>query len=460
MYLFLRNQIVLVRPYLTLIPLIFINSIWVSPAHSAGFAPQSGSGLGNAFAGMAATSEDASNQSYNPASLSFLSPEPQISAGWTFILPNAEFQDGTAKNETLGTAVFGGDGGNASSFKRSPNLYLASEKLGKFRYGLSVTAPYGMGLAYDKDWMGRYNGIESNFLAIDINPALSYQLSERLSFGMGVSIQYARMKAKNAIDSSALCLYSAPRRTCTFMGLGTPGNAAVDSYAELKGNDISAGFNAGIIYKASPAFILGLAYRSGIEHDIKGNANFSLSAPMSNFLAASGRSSLRDTNFDTQIKLPPLVTLGVHFKPNDKWDILGDVAWTGWSSFKNLEVDFDNPSQPSALEKYDWENSWRFSLGANRRLNQKWKLRTGVNYDRTPISRDARRTVGIPDEDRFTLGLGLSHELNKDMRVEFGYAHLFIRDAKIRTTNATGHSLRGEVDLAANLVSFQLVRKF
>lgn len=460
MCLFIRNQIELVRPYLTVLPLLLINILWVLSAHSAGFAPQSGSGLGNAFAGMTATSEDASNQSYNPASLSFLSPELQISAGWTFILPNAEFHDGTAKNETLGTPIFGGDGGNASSFKRSPNFYLASEKLGKFRYGLGVTVPYGMGLAYDKDWMGRYNGIESNFLTVDINPAFSFQLSERLSFGMGVSIQYARMKAKNAIDSSTLCLYSAPRRACTFIGLGTPGNAAVDSYADLKGNDISAGFNAGVIYKASPALTLGLAYRSGIEHDIKGKADFSLSAPMSNFLTATGRSSLRDTNFNTQIKLPTLVTFGVHFKPNDNWDLLGDVAWTGWSSFKKLEVEFDNPSQPSARENYDWENSWRFSLGANKRLNDKWKLRSGVNYDRTPVPNDARRTVGIPDEDRITLGLGLSHEFNKHTRVEFGYAHLFIKEAKIQTKNATGHALQGEVDLSANLFSFQVVRKF
>ena len=421
---------------------------------------QSGTGLGNAFAGMTATAEDASNQSYNPASLSFLSPERQLSVGGTLVFLNVGLQDGMATNDVLGTSVSGRDGGNAGKTTLAPNFYLASEQMGKFRYGLGVTAPYGLGLAYDQDWMGRYHGVEADFLAVDINPAFSYQLSERISLGMGVSIQYAQLKSKTAIDSSAICLYSAPSPACTALGLGMPGNASADSHVDLDGDDISGGVNLGVMYKASPALTLGLAYRSGIEHDIEGEADYSLSDPMSTFLAIGGSSSLQDTRFNSQINLPQLVTLGVHYKPNSDWDLLADLAWTGWSEFESLEVDFDNPSQPSSRTDHNWNDSWRLSLGASRRLNDRWKFRTGLSYDRTPVPRTSLRTVGIPDADRLTLALGIAHEMNDKTRFELAYAHLFASDANIRSSNATGHTLQGEFDLSANLLSFQLVRKF
>lgn len=457
------SRLVLFRQYAwATFALLSLNGIFATSAFSAGFAlsAQSGTGLGNAFAGMTATSQDASNQFYNPASLSFLSPERQISAGGMFILPNVEFKDGTASNVVLGTPVTGGDGGNAGSPKFTQNFYLASEQFGKFRYGLGVTAPYGLGNAYNKGWMGRYHADESRFRTIDINPAFSYQLTDRISLGLGLSIQYAQLKTKSGIDSSAICLYSAPPPACAAIGLGRPGNATVDSYAELEGNDISGGFNMGIMFKATSALSLGLAYRSAIEHEIEGDAEFDLSGPMTRFVSATRSTSFRDSHFQSRIKLPEQLTFGMHYKPNEDWDLLADIALTGWSRFETVEVEFDNPGQPSAKVNHDWNDSWRVSLGATRRLNDKWKFKTGLSYDRTPIPSASLRTAVIPDADRITLAMGLTREINKKMRAELAYAHLFGRDAEIRTTNATGHALRGDMDISADLIAFQLIRKF
>jgi len=454
---------VLNRQYIwSSLTLLFINLVSVAPAFSAGFAlaAQSGAGLGNAFAGMTATSQDASNQFYNPASLSFLSPERQLSAGGMLIFPNVELKDGTATNVVLGTAVTGGDGGNAGSPKFTQNFYLASEQFGKFRYGLGVTSPYGLGNAYDKNWMGRYHADESKLRTLDINPAFSYQLTDRVSLGLGLSIQYAQLNTKSVIDSSAICLYSAPSPACAAVGLGRPGNAVVDSYAELEGNDISGGFNMGIMFKATSALSLGLAYRSAIEHEIEGDADFDLSRQMTRFVSVARSTSFRDTHFKSRIKLPEQLTFGMHYKPNENWDLLADIAFTGWSRFETVEVEFDNPSQPTAKVNHDWNDSWRVSLGATRRLNDKWKFKTGLSYDRTPIPNASLRTVGIPDADRITVAMGLNREINKNMRAELAYAHLFGGDAEIRTTNATGHALRGDMDISADLLAFQLIRKF
>ena len=67
-------------------------------ASAAGFAliEQSGSGMGNAFAGAAAVAEDASTVFFNPAGMSFLQG-PQVSVAAHVINLSAEFS-GTATN--------------------------------------------------------------------------------------------------------------------------------------------------------------------------------------------------------------------------------------------------------------------------------------------------------------------------------------------------------------------------
>lgn len=412
----------------------------ISSAHAAGFAlmEQSGTGLGNAFAGMTASSEDASNQFYNPASLSFLNPGRQLSVGGTLGNFNAEFNDN-------GSSAAGNNGGNAGGVLFIPNFYLASDSYGKLRFGLGVTSPFGLKMDYDNQWKGRYNNIESKFKAIDVNPAFSYQATEQLSVGAGLSIQYAQLKAKRGIDAAAL-------------GLGAPGNAANDSYIDLKGDDVSYGLNIGAIYKPTDAWTLGLSYRSRVKHDIKGDADFDLSQPVAG--AVAGTPFLRNTNFDTRVELPEQANFGVRYGGNKDWELLGDITWTGWSSFNTLDIDFDNPNQPSTSERHNWDNSWRISLGANHRLNDKWKLRTGMYYDWSPINDDVTRTPGIPDSDRLALAFGISHEYDANTRVELAYSHIFLKDAKIDRVNTTGNTLRGELEMSADMVGLQIVRKF
>lgn len=77
--------------------------MFITPVFTDAFAlnEQFGTGLGNAYAGITATSEDASYQYNNPASMSFLSTERQYSMGGTFNHLYAEFH--------TGTTVSGGD---------------------------------------------------------------------------------------------------------------------------------------------------------------------------------------------------------------------------------------------------------------------------------------------------------------------------------------------------------------
>ncbi len=65
-------------------------------AHAAGFAliEQNASGLGNAYAGQAASAQDASTIFFNPAGMTLL-PDSQLVLAGSLIRPQAEFT-GTA----------------------------------------------------------------------------------------------------------------------------------------------------------------------------------------------------------------------------------------------------------------------------------------------------------------------------------------------------------------------------
>src|SRR5438477_6260868 len=86
-----------------------------SSASAAGFAliEQSGSGMGNAFAGAAASAEDASTIFYNPAGMSFLTGPQVVIAGHAVNLSTKFSDGGSTLPLAAGPLPRGGNGGDA-----------------------------------------------------------------------------------------------------------------------------------------------------------------------------------------------------------------------------------------------------------------------------------------------------------------------------------------------------------
>src|ERR1700730_3114222 len=94
-------------------------------AYGSAFAlqEQSGSGLGNAFAGGAAAAEDASTIYFNPAGMSRLPGMQAVTAG-SLICLQAKFSDNGSQPAALQT--LGGNGGDAGTCAVVPALYFAA----------------------------------------------------------------------------------------------------------------------------------------------------------------------------------------------------------------------------------------------------------------------------------------------------------------------------------------------
>lgn len=382
--------------------------------HASGFAliEQNASGLGNAYAGQAASAQDASTIFFNPAGMTQL-PDRQVVVAGHLIKPQSEFS-GTSN-------IGGGDGGDAGGLAVVPNAYFAYRLSPDVHVGVGMNAPFGLETEYDSTWAGRTQGIKSELKTINLNPSIAWKASESLSLGVGLSVQYAEATLSNATGAS----------------LPSP-------LGVVKGDDISWGFNLGALWQLNNATRLGFAYRSEVDHTLKGD------------LKVGGATAINPVYAD--LVLPDSASLSVTHKINPQWELLADVTWTGWSDFKELRIVDSSGTPVTSPTPENWSDSYRYSAGANYRMNDKLTLRSGVAYDETPVS-DAFRTVRIPDESRTWLALGVQYRLSDKSALDFGYAHLFIKEARINTTES-GVTLAGTYDTSVDILSAQLSHSF
>ena len=395
----------------------------------AGFAliEQSGSGVGNAFAGGAAIAEDASTIYFNPAGMTRI-PGRQVVGALHAIKPKTEF---TNTGSTLAPAQgsLGGNGGDAGDWAFVPNAYLSWQLNNQWFVGVGLNAPFGLKTDYDAGWVGRFHALESEVKTINVNPSVAFKLNDQVSLGAGISWQRMDATLTNSVNYAALgAAGCAPQPACagpTVAGLTALGQN--QGVANIKADDDSWGWNVGALFTLQNTRI-GISYRSQVEHDLGGTAAFA-NRPAA--LAAG----VPDGAITANIKLPASASWSIFHQLNPKWDLMADISWTDWSSLKELNI-FRTSGTILTRLPLNWEDSWRFSGGANYHHNSEWTFKFGAAYDQTPV-RDADRTPRLPDQDRIWVAFGAQYRISKQAAIDFGYAHLFIPDkADINLCNA------------------------
>jgi len=419
-------------------------------AQAAGFQlfEQSGSGLGNAFAGGAASAEDASTVFFNPAGLTRLTGR-QFAVAVHAIQPVFEFDN---QGSTIaGQALRGTEGGNAGELGIVPNLYYAMDITPQLKFGLGVSVPFGLKTEYSDQSIARYHAIKSEVTTMNINPALAFKINDLISIGGGVNYQRITAELTNAIDFGTICFGTVGPGACTALGI-TPQNR--DGKVKLEANDGSWGYNVGVLFTLPQDTRIGIHYRSSIEHTLEGSAKF---ASVPAVFAASP--VFRNGDAKASIKLPETISLSTFQQLNPTWALMGDITWVRWSRFDELRVRFANGA-PDNVTPENWDDSYRVSLGMNYQASDAWKIRAGVAYDDSPVS-TTFRTPRIPDEDRIWLALGASFKPSKQTTLDIGYVHIFLNgDVNLNLRNTTAGNLRGEYDGHADIVSVQFTHSF
>ena len=421
-------------------------------ADAAGFAliEQSASGVGNAFAGAAASAEDATTIFFNPAGMTRL-PGKQALVAVHAIGASVNFtnQGSTLAPPQPATPLTGGNGGNAGSWSYIPNLYLSWQLNDSLWLGLGVNAPFGLQTDYAQGWVGRYQALNSDLITVNINPSIGYKVNDVVSLGLGLSAQRAEATLSKAIDIGTIC--SNTPGLCTGPGL-TP--QSVDAAQELNANAWGYGFNLGALFQIASDMRVGVSYRSRINYTLSGTSTFSnVPAPLNT------NPQLQTSAATAGLTVPDSASLSVFQIFDEKWDMMADMTWTHWSVFNQLVVQFANGA-PSSVTTEGWRDTWRFSLGLNYKPDEKWKIRTGLAWDQTPVPSPTLRTARIPDNARTWLAVGASWYFTKGASLDFGYAHLFVANTSIDHTEPAAGVLIGTYSSSVNIASLQVAYSF
>ena len=353
---------------------------------------QNASGLGNAYAGSAAVADNASTIFFNPAGMTQLGNGIQLSAGVTGVGPSYEYRDQAGVKS----------GGDAGGWAAVPNAYISGQLTKDLFLGLGISAPFGLATEYDSNWAGKSLAIKSEITTININPSIAYRVNDKISLGFGLNYQ--------SIDGELT---------------RNPG-----ALVTLKADDTSWGWNAGALFTLSPAMRVGISYRSAIKHKLEGTINGAVPV-------------------NADVKLPDTFILSVWQQVSDRWEAMGDLSYTRWSSLKALNVMSSASGALVSSETFNYENSWRFAWGAGYKATDKAKLKFGIAFDRTPV-RDEYRSPRVPDNNRLWLSLGGQWNAGAVGKFDLGYTYLYVIDPTI-----SQGALQGKYDASAHIVGMQ-----
>ncbi|MCK5454339.1 MAG: outer membrane protein transport protein, partial [Calditrichia bacterium] len=83
-----------------------------------------------------------------------------------------------------------------------------------------------------------------------------------------------------------------------------------------------------------------------------------------------------------------------------------DYAWYGWSVFDEIVLEFEDPTLNQTIHE-GYKDEYQLRLGAHYDCNEKFSVRAGFIYDRTPQPIESVSPL-LPDDTRtdWTIGAG------------------------------------------------------
>lgn len=419
-----------------------------SAAHAAGFmlTEQSAGALGRAYAGVGVDGTDISGVYYNPATMT-LHPGTQIQAGFVAVGLDLAFEghDGTEAQKPVS------ENGQYNT-QAIPHGYISHQLTDNMWIGLAMTVPFGMGTEYKDDWTWNNRGISAEVLTFDFNPNVAWKVSDKLSIGAGISIQYAAADLKM-------------NKTVHL------GESSLDVNSEVDADSIAWGFNVGLMWSPLDNLRFGLSYRSKINHNADGDLELSGNPLLGQILAGG-------TTYDATatISAPAWAMATAAWDVNDLLSLYATFRWTDWSSFDELNIDGGStvanipgagqvPVGLSSTVHNHWQDTYLVSVGADLRFTNWWTFRAGIGYETSAVDDPKYRTSIIPDADRLWLALGSSFKATKDMQIDVSAAWLHgVGERNLWSTDGTDGGKPEEIgkfeNLDAYLFGVQLVYKF
>lgn len=264
----------------------------------------------------------------------------------------------------------------------------------KFTYGISLNNPFGGRSKWNDDWKGQNISREFSMNTFFVQPTISYQLTENIGIGAGLSYGVASILSRKSVD------------------------AAGGGSVQFSGQGTSIGFNLGLFAQITQEVSLGASFRSSLAVEIdQGLVQFSVPASLAD------RFSTQD--FKTDFTLPRILSFGLGYKPNERTQFALDVVFAGWNVYDSLDLRLVEPKLiENNFPTRNYTNSISIRSGAEYAISDALLMRMGIYYDGSPVPSEYV-TPEFPDANRLGLSVGLGLRFGQKISLDFSSTYDF-----------------------------------
>jgi long-chain fatty acid transport protein len=384
--------------------------------------------LGVAGAGRAAAGNDASTAFGNPAGMTRLD-------GTQIVVGVQLFQVQTFFDlESPPSNVTGGSGGNAGGFSPLPSwggsapgagLYGVYSLTNDLKLGLSINSYLAASLDYDPNWSGRYYVQRADLLTLNFNPSIAYRVLPWLSVGAGMSVQYAKLVQKAAINN--------------FL------DSVGDGRIILHDANVGLGGNFGVLAEAPNDWRFGLSYRSQVHQGFDDVASVSNLGPgLRALLNARG---VLGRPVDMSVTIPQELMVSAYHQLTPSVTLLANFDWQNWAQFGKPQL---SVSGSSLTLNQQYQDTFGMAVGTQIRVADPWLLSLGFAYDTSAVDEE-HRTASFNIDNQYRWALGLQYAWTK-FTFGIAYEFLWLGSSPLSQSSNIAGTLQG--DYSTNFVQF------
>jgi len=443
------------------------------------------SGMGHVGTAMKLGSE---SMHFNPAAMVFMDKNIDLSAGVSGV-----FSSGKYKNLSDGYSV------KTDSKVSTPLFLYAGFKIyDNLAAGVMLNTPYGSSIKWGNDWEGAHLIQDISLKVFNIQPTISWKITNRLSVGAGLMMEYGSINldraliAPGAMSGLANKLFTAnpaleklvPQESKAV--IAKYDNVSAASVGLTGDAGIRMGYNVGAMFDVNDKITIGASYRSKVTAKVKEgevNVNYanelefkellkSVNSLLGKLPQGSGVPteievpSLDNGTFSAELPLPSVLSAGITYYPTNRWTVSGEVQFNGWGTYKMLMIKF-NPDEElgkyniSAPKKY--KNSRTYRLGGQYAATKRLDVRMGAYFDETPV-KDDYLNPETPSMNKLGLSAGLSFRPLSGLSVDVAFSYItgFGRNGSYTDKDLLGQprTFGGHYNIAALMPSIGLSYAF
>lgn len=399
-------------------------------AGAEGFAINEWSAEGVAMGGARMFAEDdAANVAYNPASITKVKGEVMKSS-YTYLSPHGSYKlydsDGKEiENEPTHNKVHAG---------WAVGSYYVKQINDKEWFGIGAFPRFAMVSEFERESNASSNAFFSKLNGVSVTPTYAHKFDKKWSAAVGAEINYVGLELqKNSYD---------PR---VQMNVGA---------TQTEGESYALGWNAAANYAFDDKNEIGVVYRSRITHSLE--ADFKMYPVIGDKITADAYGV---------VTLPDSWDIGYNHKFDKKTRLELKATRTNWSTYDALNISLSNPSVPGVLPSNvdsakNWESGWRYAIGLEHNLSDKYTVMAGFAFDESSIPHDGGDFM-VPTGLRRTYSIGARYNDKKQtVAVALGWMDVGTLDFAGHPEKGDAYSSAHAYDSFTKIASISYQRKF